>query len=213
MISGCMLSWLKVEPTESLERVGELMKRFRQGDSGAAGELVEALYGDLRQMAAAKMARESGGHSWQPTLLVHELYLQLIRFKSFPAIGDGDEPNAAKEKATFLKLAGLMMQRRLIDHAKPRFRRLPSLDVSAIDHLGGKEPEMEALLSVERLLDGLSGIDRKFRVVVEGRVFLGLTLAEIGQQLQCSERTAATYWSFARQWLADELDRQSEGHR
>lgn len=197
----------QMEPTESIERVGELMQRFRQGDRHAAGELVELLYSDLRHMAARKMAQESSGHSWQPTLLVHELYLQLIRFKSFPSLSQEEGIDPAKEKAIFLKLAGLMMQRRLIDHAKPRFRRMPKLELATAEIPLEGMPEMEELLHVESLLHRLSEIDSKFRVVVEGRVFLGLTLDEIAQQLECSGRTAATYWSFARRWLADELDR------
>lgn len=191
------------------ELIGQLMKRFRQGESGAAGQLVEALYPELRRLAAQKMRREPNGHSWQPTLLVHEVYLELLRLKGFPLTPETDQNDVSREKATFLKLAGLMMQRRLIDHAKPRFRKMPKLSVDSDGVSLPEEAGLDALVYVENLLNNLASVDARLRTVVEGRVFLGMTLAELGTQLQCSERTAATYWSFARQWLADELDRSA----
>jgi len=194
------------EPSH-LESVLSLMQRFREGDSGAAGALVEELYADLRQLAAAKLVREPAGHSWQPTQLVHELYLELARFQGLPYLNGAETHNAEREKATFLRLAGIMMQRRLIDHAKPRYRKMPVLDASVLEATESQDSAYDSLLYVEHLLNTLSGIDPKFRTVVEGRVFLGMTLSEIGDDLRCTERTAATYWSFARQWLAEELDK------
>lgn len=201
---------MQPESPEQQQSILEMMRRFRRGEQGAAGQLVEELYPDLKRLAAVKMSREPGAHSWHPTLLVHELYLELTRLKGFPALDEAAGADAAREKATFLKLAGLMMQRRLIDHAKPKYRKMPSLAIEAAEEgeLALSGPEPYELLYIEGLLERLEGIDPKFRTVVEGRVFLGMTLAEIGEQLQCSERTAAAYWSYTRQWLAEELDKE-----
>ena len=156
-----------------------------------------------RRLAAAKMACERPGHTWQPTVLVHGLYLDLTRFK-------GREPLAADQsfsaKAAFLSLAAKMMERQLIDHARPLCRRMPKVGLEAVECLPGNEAGQETLQYIERLLESLSRIDFKFRTVVEGKVFMGMTLEEIARQLGCSERTAATYWSFARRWLAEKLD-------
>lgn len=199
----------EVSPEQN-ESILELMKRFRRGDAGAAGQLVEELYPDLKRLAALKMSRERCAHSWHATLLVHELYLELTRLKGFPLWEQSDVVDADREKNTFLKLAGLMMQRRLIDHARPKLRKLPSLRIDLPENSDkltvGKGPELDELLYIDGLLHRLEEIDPKFRTVVEGRVFLGLTLAEIALQLDCSERTAAAYWSYTRQWLAEELD-------
>lgn len=180
-----------------------LIHRFRRGDGVAAGQLVEELYGDLRRLAAYKMSNEPGGHSWQPTLLVHELYLQLTRLKTAPA---QEKQTEAQEKEILLRLTGVMMQRRLIDHAKPRKRPMPSLDVEAMKALSSNS--LDPLLAVEGLLQRLSEIDARLRFVVEARVFLAMTLPEIAEHLNCTERKVAAFWSFARQWLAEELDRE-----
>jgi RNA polymerase sigma factor (sigma-70 family) len=55
------------------------------------------------------------------------------------------------------------------------------------------------------VLSRLAAIDPKFRTVIEMRVFEGLTVDEIAGQLDCSPRTVASYWTFAKRWLEKEL--------
>src|SRR3954451_16390880 len=45
----------------------------------AAAELLPALYAELRGLAAALTARLPPGQTLQPTALVHEAYLQMVR--------------------------------------------------------------------------------------------------------------------------------------
>ena len=40
-----------------------VLDRVQQGDPRAAGELLPLVYEELRQLASAKMARESAGHT------------------------------------------------------------------------------------------------------------------------------------------------------
>src|SRR5690349_18746378 len=86
-----------------------LMTEFRQGDKAAADSLVELLYPELRKLAAARMRGERTEHTWQPTLLVNELYLVLVKAK---ALGNGSR--ADEEKTAFLGLAGHVMKHLLI---------------------------------------------------------------------------------------------------
>ena len=95
-----------------------LMADFRKGHKAAANRLVELLYPELRKLAAAKMRGERREHTWQPTLLVNELYLALVKIKALGDAGDADQ-----EKAAFLGLAGRIMKRLLIDHSRPLYRR------------------------------------------------------------------------------------------
>jgi RNA polymerase sigma factor (TIGR02999 family) len=192
-----------MQHSPALATVSRLLAEFAAGNRAIAGSLVEALYPELRRLAAAKMARERTDHTWQPTVLVHELYLELSRLSSWSGL-DGN-PN----KAAFVRLAGRIMERRLIDHARPLYRRLPRLDVEAAELLLPASTAEDTLLYVEDLLAKLARIDPRFRAVVERKVFLDMTLAEIATDLGCSERTAATYWSFARRWLARELETTS----
>lgn len=186
----------------SAENVAQLMADFRNGDRAAAGRLVEVLYPELRRMAAAKMQGERADHTWQPTLLVNELYLVLQKIKG---LGSGTESDEVREKAAFLALAGQIMRRLLIDHSRPLYRRATKVDYSdALDSVF-LENGIESLQIVESALDRLAAIDPKFRTVVEMRVFEGLTVDEVAEQLKCSPRSVATYWTFARRWLEQEL--------
>jgi RNA polymerase sigma factor (TIGR02999 family) len=175
------------------------MADFRRGDSAAATQLVELLHPELRRLAAAKMKGERSEHTWQPTVLVNELYLALLKIKG---LNDTD-PGSEHEKAAFLGLAGFIMKRLLIDHARPLYRRAEKVELrEAANHA---PPGVESLHYVEEALSRLAAIDHKLRMVVEMRVFEGLTGDEIAQQLGCSPRTVASYWNFAKHWLAKEL--------
>ncbi len=181
------------------DTVAKLMAQFRQGDKAAANQLVELLYPELRRLAAAKMKGERSAHTWQPTVLVNELYLTLVKIKALGASGaDSDQ-----ERAAFLGLAGQIMKRRLIEHARPLYRRAEKIPF----HEGQDRvaPGPESLQQVEEALSRLAAIDPKFRTVVEMRVFEGLTGDEVAAQLGCSSRSVATYWNFAKRWLETEL--------
>ena len=179
------------------DTVARLMEDFRKGNKAAADSLVELLYPELRKLAAARMKGERTEHTWQPTLLVNELYLALVKIK---ALGNG---SVADEKAAFLGLAGHVMRRLLIDHSRPLYRRAEKTQLHDMPdpvHTG-----IESVQFVEQLLSRLGALDPKLRCVVEMRVFEGLTGDEISQQLGCSPRTVANLWTFAKRWLSREL--------
>jgi RNA polymerase sigma factor (TIGR02999 family) len=179
--------------------IAHLMAGFRKGDRAAANQLVELMYPELRRLAASKMKGERAGHTWQPTLLVNELYLALVRIKALPDNPQGGD----QEKAAFLGLAGHVMKRLLIDHARPLYRRAEKVELR--DAHSPISPGVDSLQEVEEALSRLAAIDPKFRTVIEMRVFEGLTGDEIAQQLGCSPRTVANYWNFAKRWLQKEL--------
>lgn len=186
------------ERPPALDTVARLMADFRRGDKAAADGLVELLYPELRKLAAARMKGERTAHTWQPTLLVNELYLTLVKIK---ALGNGS--GVDEEKAAFLRLAGHVMKRLLIDHSRPLYRRAEKTqlhDMPDLVHAGIEEVQF-----VEQLLSRLAAIDPKLRSVIEMRVFEGLTGDEIAQQLGCSPRTVANLWTFAKRWLSSEL--------
>ena len=92
----------------SLE-IRSLMSRFRAGDRAAADALVAHFYPELRRIAAAKMRTERPEHTWTPTVLVNELYLELVKIKALRTSHED-----ASERDAFLTLAGHIM-RRLLD--------------------------------------------------------------------------------------------------
>ena len=190
-------SWEMPEAV-SANAVSELMRKFRQGDRNAAGCLVELCYPELRRMAARRMQGERTEHTWQPTVLIHELYLELTKVKGL----GGGEPDDEQERTAFLGLCGHIMKRLLQHHARPLYRQWEKTSLS--DGLSSETANPEVLHQVEDALTRLAAIDPKLRAVVEMRVFEGLTGDEIASRLGCSRRSATVYWSVARGWLQSE---------
>ena len=180
-------------------RIAELMADFRKGDRAAAGQLIELLYPELRRLAASKMRGERAEHTWQPTVLVNELYLALVRTNALHGGGNSDD----EEQAVFLRLAGHIMKHLLIDHARPLYRRAAKVELKEAPAFD--DSDAESLQFVEHTLSRLAAVDPKLRTVIELRVFVGLTGDEIAGRLDCSPRTVANYWAFAKNWLEKEL--------
>jgi RNA polymerase sigma factor (TIGR02999 family) len=175
------------------------MANFRTGDHEAAGRLVELFYPELRRIAAARMRRERPDHTLQPTAVVHQLYLDLVKVKALrPASSDG-----ADEKAAFLGLAAYPMKRLLIHHARPLSKRAEKVEVP--DLPGPHLATEQSLLEIDDVLNRLAAINPALRRVVELRVFEGLTREEIAREMGCGTATVARYWNFARNWLEEAL--------
>jgi len=176
--------------------VASRMAGLRRGSREAVDQLVEWFYPELRKLAASKMSGERGYHTLQPTALVNELYLELCRVKRLEERGYQDE----QERAAFFALAGQVMRRLLIHHARPLARR--STHVSEEQMPEAPVPGVDALQQVEDALARLEAISPRLRQVVEMKLFEGLTGEEIAERLGCSQRTVASDWNVARHWLA-----------
>ena len=171
------------------------MAEFRGGSPEAAGKLVDLFYPELRRLASSRMLGERTNHTWQPTVLVHELYLELTRIKALPAGGSTNQD----ERNAFFGLAAFLMRRLLVHHARPLPNRITKTDVS--EALALSASGEQSLAEIENLLSRLQSIDPQLRAVVEMKVFEGLSREEIADSLGCSVRTVARHWDFAQQWL------------
>jgi len=176
------------------------MAELRGGSPEAAGKLVELFYPELRRLAASRMLREGSNHTWQPTVLVNELYLELTRIKALPP---GSTRENEEERDAFFGLAAFLMKRLLVHHSRPLPKRVTKVEIG--EALGLAVSGEQALQEVEDLLSRLGAIDANLRVVVEMKVFEGLSREEIAQRLNCSVRTVARHWEFAQHWLRNAM--------
>ena len=153
---------------DSADSVNRLMAGLRSGSPEAAGKLVELFYPELRRLATTRMLREQANHTWQPTVLVNELYLELTRIKALPPSSPRDD----EEKNAFFGLAAFLMKRLLVHHARPLPKRVTRTEIG--EAIGVAASGEQSLHEIEDLLSRLGSIDPKLRAVVEMKAFEGL---------------------------------------
>ncbi len=172
----------------------QLLVAVGQGDSTAAEKLLELLYEELRRLAASKMARESPGHTLQPTALVHEAWLRMV----------GDRNPTFENRAHFFSAAAEAMRRILIDSArrKLRLRHGGKMERVALEeHEFAAPSDDQQLVAVNEALDNLAKLHPVQAEVVKLRYFVGMTNEETAQALSISVATVKNYWTFARTWI------------
>ena len=175
-----------------------LLTAIDQGDSKAAERLLELVYGELRQLAASKMAKESPGHTLQPTALVHEAWLRLV----------GDKNPSFANRAHFFSAAAEAMRRVLIDRARHKLTlrhggELQRVDIE-IQDLAAADIDQQ-MLAVHEVLDELAKSHPLQAEVVKLRYFGGMTNDDTAQVLNISVATVKNYWTFARAWILKEM--------
>lgn len=174
---------------------------FSGGNQAAVNELMPLIYDALHGMARRQLRGERGDHTLNATALVHEAYLKLIQ---------QDQVNW-QNRAHFLSVAALAMRRILINYAHQRkaAKRGGGMAVATFDEafLGHHEPEADALIALDEVLDQLALMNERQAKVVQYRFFGGLTQEEIATVLNVSVHTVRRDWRIARAWLSREVKR------
>ncbi len=183
-------------------QITELLELAETGDSGAIDRVMELLYADMRRRAGACIRREFGpagsALTLQPTALVNEAYLKLLRQKT---------PFANRQH--FLAIATRVMFRVLIDYRRARGAEKRGGDLLRVTltDLGDKSAGHEAdVVDLAAALERLDALDQRKAEVVKLRALWGLEMTEIADTLGVSLTTVERDWRFARSWLAKELD-------
>jgi RNA polymerase sigma factor (TIGR02999 family) len=181
-----------------MSEVTRILQSMESGDAQAADELLPLVYGELRKLAASKMANESPNQTLQPTALVHEAWLRLT----------GNENVKWNGRAHFFGAAAEAMRRILIDNARRK---------SAMRHGGGQqrldadEIEIAApakddeLLAINDALEEFTKIDKQKAELVKLRYFVGLKIEESAEVLGISVPTATRWWNYSRVWLYEKI--------
>jgi RNA polymerase sigma-70 factor, ECF subfamily len=161
-------------------------------------EINASIYRELRKIAAAQMRFERGGHTLQPTALVHEAYVQLA-----------EQPDSIwKDRARILSLAARAMRHVLVDHARARRaekRGGGAVQVTLDEAMAQSSGSTVDILAVDQALTKLAEFDPRQAKVLELHFFGGMTFDEIAQELGISSRSIKRDWVMARAWMSREL--------
>ncbi len=165
----------------------------------AVERLLPLVYDELKKLAAGFFRRERPGHTLQPTALVHEAWLRMCDQNEFQW----------QSRAHFLAIAGRMMRRVLVDHARncqSQARGGGWRRVELEDHISLTNSRQVEVLGVSEAIDKLKELDPVQAQLVELRFFSGLSFEETADYLGISSATAKRYWQSARAFLHREIE-------
>jgi len=186
--------------------ITRLLDRWQQGEPDAVDSLAPLVYDQLRTIAEAYLRNERPDHTLQPTAVVNEVFLDLLRLRRL----------ALNDRAHFFSFAAQLTRRVLIDSARKTkaekrggmWTRIP-LDAE----LAWLSNESAESLDLSQALNELSEFDPDKTRIIELHYFLGCTVNETAEVLQVSTRTVERSLRFALAWLRDRLDRCNEEPR
>jgi len=180
--------------------ITQLLRAWNSGDSGALDRLLPLVYDELRRVAHNRLRRERRDQTLQPTALVNEAYLRLVRGK----------PPQWQNRTQFFAVCARLMRQILVDAARRRdagkrgggpVRVTLNEDALTVD---SPQPDV---LALDEALNALEALDRRKSRVVELRFFAGLSVEETAAALDVSSDTVLRDWKFAKTWLYQELRR------
>ncbi len=179
-----------------MSEITTLLRAADAGDSDAAGQVVELLYGDLQRLARSRMRRSGDMTLLDATGLVHESFLQMQQSGRL----------AFQDRKQFLAYAAKVMHNIVIDAVRLR----------QADRHGGQHQQVtlntavanlapqqdQEIMQVHEALAELAQLDPRLAQVVEMRYFGGLLEADIAESLGVTERTVQRDWQKARLFLS-----------
>ena len=171
-----------------------VLDAINRGERQASEELLPLVYDELRRLASARMAGEAAGQTLQPTALVHEAWLRLVK----------EEGRTWRNREHFFRAASLAMRRILVDRARNKLsikrggggEKVPLEDINLVAAM----PDDRVLL-VDQNLERLEKEDPESARIIMLKYFAGLTNKEVAGILGVTERTVERQWVYAKSCL------------
>lgn len=180
------------------ETTTQILRELCQDAELDAARLLPLVYDELKKIATRELQGERVDHTLQPTALVHEAYMRMVKLREI----------RWEDRQHFCGVAAHVIRRILIDHERARraakrgrgFERLPFL----AEGLSESRCEFD-LLEINEALERLEKLNPRHGQVVELRFFAGFTIEETAAILGVSPATVKTDWHMARAWLKSQL--------
>jgi RNA polymerase sigma factor (TIGR02999 family) len=175
--------------------VTQLLDQWARGDRSALDSVSSLVYSELRKIADGYLRRERSAQTLQPTVLVHEAWIRLVR---------QDSPNFAN-RHKFFALAAQIMRQILVDHARSvkAEKRGGGAPKATLSELAGVAPDRaEEFLALDSALTKLGQHSERKAQIIELRYFGGLGVEEVAEHLGISIATVSRDQRMAEAWLS-----------
>ncbi len=174
-----------------------LLREWGEGREVDTSLLFDLVYPQLRTIAGALFRGERSHTVLQPTSIVNELFLKLVRQRKLEF----------QDRQHFYSFSARLMRRILIDYARSdhRQKRDGGAPVPLHDGMLSTDASPAELIDLVRVLDELEALDERKCRMVELRYLLGFTAEETADLMQLSKASVDRDLRFARGWLQDRL--------
>ena len=182
-----------------------LLNKWSQGDKSVERELFDLIYPSIHKITHNQVSSFAKGLS-DTTDILHDVFFKLQK----------NNLVNWKSRGHFYASCAMIIRRILIDH----HRKINS------QKAGGANPHTSLddvtsiivnsysfdfdFIEFDRLLSHLEKIDEQASNIVKLRYFIGLTKNEIAQMTGISISQVSRDWNFAKCWLHDKLNHQTE---
>ena len=187
-----------LETDDQSEKVTRLLAAHSAGDREAIEKLFPLVYHELKRLAESHLRRERREHTLQPTALVHEAYLRLVK-----------QEITWQNRSHFFGIAGRVMRQILVDYARERSagkRGSGSIKLSLNEAIYLTDERAAVLIALDEALKELAEFDPEKARLVELRYFAGLSNEEIAQAMGISVPTVVRHWRSAKAWLMTRIN-------
>ena len=187
----------------------ELLRRATDGDPDAANEVWTLVYRDIRAMAVSAIANEARREEFEPTMVVHEVYLRLV----------AQPEQKWNSRRHFFGAVARAMEQFLIDAARMFSRKKRKAvfvdqsvaELSATVTDAAREHTGEDAIRLLRQVSRLEGESPEAAEVIRFRYVFGLTNQQVATALGMRESEVANLVRFGRAYIADALERDAGG--
>jgi RNA polymerase sigma factor (TIGR02999 family) len=173
------------------EDITHILRELREGQTGAADDLLPLVYDELRAIAHRRLSPGARELTLDTTALVHEAYVRLFDRSRLDW----------KDRRHFYSVAAIAMRQIIVDHARTRRAmkrggRLQRVDLDSTNL--AVDEQSEEILALNEALSRLAQLDERLARIVELRFFGGLSVEEVAKVMDMSERTVKRDWRKAR---------------
>lgn len=196
-----------MDPGPGPGEITVLLQRWEQGEPGSLDRLAPLVCDQLRAIADSFLRNERSDHTLQPTAVVNEVFLDLLRLRRL----------GLRDRAHFYAFSAKLARRILIDSARSANARKRGAGLARIPldaEFGlelGSAANGDDTLDLGRALDELAALDPLKTRAVELRYFLGCTVEETAALLEIPKRSLERHLEFSLAWLRKRLTAKMTG--
>ncbi|MFY9223400.1 MAG: ECF-type sigma factor [Blastocatellia bacterium] len=181
------------------EDVSWLLIEWGNGDKLAFDKLISILYEEIKYIASRYFQSERVNHTLQPTAVVNELYLRLVKTHV-----------SLQHRQEFYALSSTIIRNILVDHARKFNRVGGKYKISLSKQLSIAKDKDIDLVALDDALNGLERVDPLQKQLVELKYFGGFSVEELAEYLKIPPRRVKSEWQLAKAWLYRELSKNEQ---